>query len=93
MVTAPEKVISVLAVDGTLGALHRLGFPLPVPVSMQGAGVELSRTSWNVRKPAAGLLVSLVCACESAVAKYNKSSNAKVSSKSNKRRMRSAKEC
>ena len=87
MAAAPEKVISVLVVDGTLGALHRLGFPLPALASMQEAGVQLSRASWNVRKSAAGLSVSLFwpsLTCESAVAKY---SNVKVS-KSKKRRMR-----
>lgn len=37
MVVAPECKISVLVVDGVLGALHWLGFPLPALASMQEA--------------------------------------------------------
>ena len=84
--TAPEHMISVLVVDGTLGALHRLGFPLPALASMQEAGVQLTRASWNVRKTAAGLSVSFFWpsspTCDSAVAKCSKVS------KSKKRRLR-----
>ena len=59
MAAAPEKCVSILVVDGVLGALHRLGFPLPALASMQDAGVHPSDASWNVRKTAVGLSVSL----------------------------------
>ena len=55
MAVAPECKISVLVVDGVLGALHRLGFPLPALAFMQEAGVLLTEASWNIRKSTAGL--------------------------------------
>ena len=51
--------ISVIVVDGVLGALHRLGFPLSalVSISMQEAGAQLTDASWNIRNTASGLSV------------------------------------
>ena len=54
------KTITVLVVDGQLGALHKLGFPLPALASMQEGGALLSEASWNVRKSLAGLSVSIL---------------------------------
>ena len=51
--------ISVIVVDGVLGALHRLGFPLSALVSMREAGAQLNDASWNIRNTASGLSVSL----------------------------------
>ena len=59
MTAAPDSGISVLVVDGQLGALHKLGFPLPALASMQEANALLSEASWNVRKSLAGLSASL----------------------------------
>ena len=42
MTAAPDSGISVLVVDGQLGALHKLCFPLAALVSMQEAGALLS---------------------------------------------------
>ena len=56
---APDSGISVLVVDGQLGDLHKLVFPLPALASMQEAGALLSEACWNVRKSTAGLSVTL----------------------------------
>ena len=45
--------------EGSLAAQHRLGFPLPALASMKEAGVQLTEASWNIRRTAAGLSVSL----------------------------------
>ena len=56
---ASDSGLSLLVVDGVLGALHKLSFPLPALASMQEAGSLLSDACWNVRKSSAGLSVSL----------------------------------
>ena len=48
MATPGCEQISVVVVDGVLGTLHRLGFPLTALVSMQEAGAQLTEASWNV---------------------------------------------
>ena len=54
-----SQLFSVVVVEGSLAALYRLGFPLPALASMQEAGVQLTEASWNIRRTAAGLSVSL----------------------------------
>lgn len=89
MAVAPECKISVLVVDGVLGALHRLGFPFPALASMQEAGVFLTEASWNIRKSTAGLSLTLFWPSNSAKSAVAPPSNSigKIS-KSKKRRMR-----
>ena len=84
MAAAPEKCVPIVVVDGVLGALHRLRFPLPALPSMQDAGVHPSDASWNVRKTAFGLSMSLFWPCVST----NGSTVAPRISKSRKRRLR-----
>ena len=85
--------ISVIVVDGVLGALHRLGFPLSALVSMREAGAQLNDASWNIRNTASGLSVSLFWPCNpsspngAVAAKCINKSNVRLS-KSKKRRLR-----
>lgn len=59
MSAVPERSLSVIVVDEIIGALHRLGFPLPALASMQETRVKLSEISWNVRSTATGFSISL----------------------------------
>ena len=87
---APDFSVSVLVVDGQLGALHKLGFPLPALASIQEAGALLSEACWNVRKSSAGLSVSLFWPTNPAGAAgvASKSKPHNNISKSKKRRLR-----